>query len=108
MLKPLQRFERRTIIQEIPRTASEGAFTPNLDNYLTYMISGAKPQDNSLRDILNKIVDVLGPLCALHENFTLMQESIESEEIILNKATADAMFGCVKKAIMLVGDPGRV
>ena len=108
LLKPLQRFERRTIIQEIPRTASEGAFTPNLDNYLTYMISGAKTQDNSLRDILDKIVDVLGPLCALHENFTLMQESIESEEIILNKATADAMFGCVKKAFMLVGDPGRV
>ena len=68
------------------------------------MISGAKTQDNSLRDIQDKILDVLGPLCALHENFTLMQESIENEEIILDKATVDAMFGCVKKAIMLVGD----
>ena len=60
--------------------------------------------DNSLRDIQDKILDVLGPLCALHENFMLMQESIENEEIILDKATVDAMFGCVKKAIMLVGD----
>ena len=33
-----------------------------------------------------------------------MQESIENEEIILDKATVDAMFGCVRKAIMLVGD----
>jgi len=46
----------------------------------------------------------LGLLCALHENLTLIQESIENEEIILNKATVDAMFGCVKKAIMLVED----
>ena len=86
LLKPLQRFERRTIIREFPRPASEGAFTPNLDNYLNSMISGAKTQDNSLRDIQDKILDVLGPLCALHENFTLMQESIENEEIILDKA----------------------
>ena len=68
------------------------------------MISGAKTQDNSLRDIQDKILDVLGPLCALHENFTLMQEWIENEEINLDKATVDATFGCVKKAIMLVGD----
>ena len=68
------------------------------------MISGAKTQDSSLRDIQDKILDVLRPLCALHENFTLMQECIENEEIILDEATDDAMFGCVKKAIMLVGD----
>ena len=104
LLKPLQCFERRTIIREFPRPASEGAFTPNLDNYLNSMISGAKTQDNSLRDIQDKILDVLGPLCALHENFTLMQESIENDEIILDKATVNAMFGCIKKAIMLVGD----
>ena len=71
LLKPLQRFERRTIIREFPRPASEGAFTPILDNYLNSMISGAKTQDNSLRDIQDKILDVLGLLCALHENFTL-------------------------------------
>ena len=104
LLKPLQRFERRTIIREFPRPASEGAFTPNLDNYLNSMISGAKTQDNSLRDIQDKILDVLSPLCALHENFTLMQESTENDEIILDKATVNAMFGCIKKAIMLVGD----
>ena len=33
-----------------------------------------------------------------------MQEYIENEETILDKATVDAMFGCVKKAIRLVGD----
>ena len=41
LLKPLQRFERRTIIREFPRPASEGTFTPNLDIYLNSMISGA-------------------------------------------------------------------
>ena len=68
------------------------------------MISGVKTHHNSLRDIQDKILHVLGPLCALHENFTRMQDSIENEEIILDKATVDAMFGCVKKAIRLVGD----
>ena len=68
------------------------------------MTSGAKTQDNSVRDIQDKLLDVLGLLCALQENFTLMQESIENDKIILHEATVDAMFGCVKKAIMLVGD----
>ena len=67
MLKPLQHFERRAIIKEFPRPASDGAFTPSLDNYLTSMISGAKITDNSLRDIQDKILGVLGPLCSLHE-----------------------------------------
>ena len=67
MLKPLQRFERRAIIKEFPRPACDGAFTPSLDNYLTSMISGATITDNLLRDIQDKILGVLGPLCSLHE-----------------------------------------
>ena len=67
-------------------------------------ISGIKLPDNSLRDIQDKILDVLGPLCSLHETITLMQESMEDDAITLDKATVTAMFGCVKKAIMLVGD----
>lgn len=38
--KPLQHFERRTIVREFPRPASEPAFTPSLENYLTTMIQG--------------------------------------------------------------------
>ena len=63
------------------------------------MICGAKTQDNSLSDIQDKLIDVLGPLCTLHENFTLMQESIENEEIILEEISldkVDVMFGFVK------------
>ena len=100
MLKPLQCFERRAIIKEF---SSEGAFTPSLDNYLTAMISGAKFTDNSLRDIQDKILDALGPLCSLHENITLMHESLEGDAITLDKATFAAMSGRVK-AIVLVGD----
>jgi len=104
MLKPLQRFERRAIIKGFPRPASDGTFTPSLDNYLTSMISGAKISDNSLRDIQDKILDVLGPLCSLHQNITLMHESLEDDAITLDKATVATMFGCVKKAIVLVAD----
>ena len=79
MLKPLQRFERRTIIKDFPRPASDGAFTPNLENYLPSMISGLKLPDNSLRDIQDKILDALDAFCSLHENITLMQESMEDD-----------------------------
>ena len=33
-----------------------------------------------------------------------MKESLENDTITLDKAIVVAMFGCVKKAIMLVGD----
>ena len=68
------------------------------------MISGAKITDNSLRDIQDKVLDVLSPLCSLHETITLMHESLEDDTIAFDKATVVAMFGCVKKAIVLVGD----
>ena len=68
------------------------------------MISGVKISDNSLRDIQDKLLDVLGPLCSLHENIALMHESLEDDAITIDKATVVDMFGCVKKAIMLVSD----
>jgi hypothetical protein len=71
ILKPLQRFERRTIIKEFPRPASEAAFTPSLDTYLTSMISGVKNPDNSLKDTQDKILDILGPLCKMYENINV-------------------------------------
>ena len=47
------------------------------------LISEAKIADNLLRDIQDKILDVLGPLCSLHENITLMHESLEEDAITL-------------------------
>ena len=96
MLKPLQRFERRAVIKEFPRPASDGAFTPSLDNYLTSMISGAKITDNSLRDIQDKILDILGPLCSLYENITLMHRSLEDDAVTLDKATVVAMLAALR------------
>ena len=102
--KPLQRFERRSILKEFPRPSSEAAFTPNLDNYLISMIPGVKIPDNSLRDIQDKALDVLGPLCTLYENFTRMYESLDEGAITIEKSAVMGMFNCVKKAVMLVGD----
>ena len=66
--KPLQRFERRSILKEFPRPSSEAAFAPNLDNYLISevynynyrpllisMIPGVKPDNSPLyvnRDLI--------------------------------------------------------
>ena len=66
--KPLQRFERRALVREFPRPASEPAFTPTLDSYLISMIQGIKTPDNSLKEVQDKILDALGPLCTMYEN----------------------------------------
>ena len=67
-LKPMPRFDRRTIIREFPRPLSDAAFTPMLDSYLPAMISGAKVTNNNLRDMQDKVLDVLGPLCTIYES----------------------------------------
>ena len=104
IVKPLQRFKRRSILKEFPRPASVEAFTPTLDNYLTSMISGVKIPDNSLRDIQDKLLDVLGPLCTLYKNCGMIYESMDQGLITLDKATVVGMFNCVKKSVVLVGD----
>ena len=68
------------------------------------MISGVKIPDNSLRDIQDKLVDVLGPLCTLYESCEMIYESIDQGEITLDKATVVGMFNCVKKSVMLADD----
>ena len=66
MFKPLPRFDRRAIIREFPRPVSDAAWTPSLDNYLPPMITGAKASDTPLRDIQDKVLDTLGPLCTFY------------------------------------------
>ena len=104
IVKALQRLERRSILKEFPRPASVAAFTPTLDNYLTSIISGVKIPDNSPRDVQDKLLDVLGPLCTLYENCAMIYESMDQGAITLDKATVVGMFNCVKKSVMLVGD----
>lgn len=104
ILKPLPRFDRRAIIRELPRPVSDAAWTPSLDSYLPSMISGVKTSDTALRETQDKVLDILGPLCTLYENINLMHESCTEDNITLDKASVSAMFNCVKKAILLVGD----
>ena len=103
IVRPLQRFECRSILREFSRPASVAAFTPTLDNYLTSMISGIKIPDNSLRDIQDKLLHVLGPLCTLYEKCAMIYESMDQGAITLDKAAVVGMFNCVK-SVMLVGD----
>ncbi len=99
MFKPLPRFDRRAIVREFPRPVS-----PNLDNHLPPMITGAKANDTPLKDIQDKVLDTLGPLCTLYENIALMHESLSDGKITLDSTTISATLNCVKKVILLIGD----
>ena len=102
--KPMPRFDRRTIIREFPRPSSDAAFTPMLDSYLPAMISGAKVTDNNLRDMQDKVLDVLGPLCTIYENLNVLHESQNENSVTLDNSFVASMLNCTKKAILLVGD----
>ena len=103
-LKPMPRFDRRTIIRELPRPLSDAAFTPMLDSYLPAMISGAKVTDNNLRDMQDKVLDVLGPLCTIYENLNVLHESQNENSVTLDNSFVASMLNCTKKAILLVRD----
>ena len=64
------------------------------------MISRVKISDNSLQDIQDKLLNVLGPLCTLYENCAMIYESMNQDAITI----LVGMFNCVKKSLMLVGD----
>ena len=100
----MPRFDRRAIVREFPRPTSDAASTPNLDSYLPSMISGAKVTDNNVRETQDKILDILGPLCTMYENLNLIHESQSEDNLTLDNSFVAAMFNCVKKAILLVGD----
>ena len=85
-LKPMPRFDHRTIIREFPRPLSDAAFTPMLDSYLPAMISGAKVTDNNLRDMQDKVLDVLGPLCTIYENLNVLHESQNEISVTLDNS----------------------
>ena len=104
ILKPMPRSDHRAIIREFPRPTSMAAFTPNLDSYLPSMISSAKVTDNNLQETQDKILDILGSLCAMYENLNFVYESQSEENITLDPSFVTSMFNCVKKAILLVGD----
>lgn len=57
-----------------------------IDNFLKF-------PDNSLRDMQYKIIDVIDPLSALHENNSIMFEPLADETLNLHRVKTVPLFG---------------
>ena len=47
----------------------DAAFTPRLDSYLPGLMGGLTGPDAELREIQDKVLDIMGPLGTAHEHF---------------------------------------
>ena len=101
-VKRLNKFERKTLIKTYPRPNVDVAFTPAMDEYLKPFIQGVTTPDKPHKDLQDKVLHILGPLCTAFENLANMESSIATEEVIqLDAMSVRNFLGCIKYALML-------
>ena len=91
-VKRLNKFERKTLIKTFPRPNIDVAFTPAMDEYLKPFIQGVTTPDKPHKDLQDKVLDILGPLCTAFENLANMESSIATEGVIQLDATSVRNF----------------
>ena len=82
----------------------KSVFTPVLDDYLSYLVTGAKGIDKELKKLRDQILDIAGPLSTAFEHVSSWQESEESpSSITLPTKDVDSLYTCLFKALTLLG-----
>ena len=93
------------LLKTYPRPNVDVAFTPAMDEYLKPFIQGVTTPDKLHKELQDKVLDILGPLCTVFENLANMESSIDTDEVIQLDATSVHNFlECIKHTLMLTGD----
>ena len=104
-VKRLNKFDRKMLVKTYPRPNVDVAFTPAMDEYLKPFIQGVTTPDKPHKELQDKVLDILGPLCTVFENLANMESSIDTDGVIQLDATSVHNFlECIKHALMLTGD----
>ena len=104
-VKRLNKFDRKMFVKTYPRPNVDVAFTPAMDEYLKPFIQGVTTPDKPHKELQDKVLDILGPLCTVFENLANMESSIDTDGVIQLDATSVHNFlECIKHALMLTGD----
>ena len=93
------------LVKTYPRPNVDVAFTQAMDEYLKPFIQGVTTPDKPHKELQDKVLDILGPLCTVFENLANMESSIDTDGVIQLDATSVHNFlECIKHALMLTGD----
>ena len=100
--KPLSKFDRRQIVKDYPRPNVDAAFTPRLDSYLPGLMRGLTGLDAELREIQDKVLDIMGPLGAAHEHL-LDKLDPPSSSIQFSREEGTGLMSIIQRSIQLAG-----
>ena len=75
--KRLNRFERRSLLKTFPHPDVNCIYTPSLDQYLKPFVQGVAAPDKPLKELQDKVLDILGPLSTIYENLLSMFLTME-------------------------------
>ena len=100
--KPLSKFDRRQIVKDYPRPNVDAAFTPRLDSYLPGLMGGLTGPDAELREIQDKVLDIMGPLGTAHEHL-LDKLDAPSSIIQFSREDVTGLMAVIQRSIKLAG-----
>ena len=100
--KPLSKFDRRQIVKDYPRPNVDAAFTPRLDSYLPGLMGGLTGPDAELREIQDKVLDIMGPLGTAHEHL-LDKLDPPSSTIQFSREEGTGLMAVIQRSIQLAG-----
>ncbi|PFX12630.1 hypothetical protein AWC38_SpisGene23376 [Stylophora pistillata] len=99
---PLSKFDKRQIVKEYPRPNLDAAFTPRLDSYLPGLMGGLTSPDAELREIHDKVLDIMGPLSTAHEHL-LDKLDAPSSIIQFSREEGTGLMAIIQRSIQLAG-----
>ena len=100
--KPLSKFDHRQMIKEYPRPNVDAAFTPRLDSYLPGLMGGLTGPDAELREVQDKILDIMGPLGTAHDNL-IEKLDAQTSAIQFSKEEVTGLMAIIQRSIQLAG-----
>ena len=103
--KRISKFERKTLVRSHPRPDVDAVYTSSMDDYLKPFIQGIMTPDKPLKELQDNILDLVGPLSTMFENFLAMRDNLDQDGVIeLDKASINSFLSCVKYPLLLAGD----
>ena len=103
--KRLNRVKRRSLVKTFPRPDVDCIYTPSLDQYLKPFVQGVAAPDKPLKELQDKVLDILGPLSTIYENLWSMFHTMEKDSAIeLDKESVSMLMRCIKHAMHMTGD----
>lgn len=69
----MNKFERKTLVRSYPRPDVDAVYTPSMDDYLKPFIQGIMAPEKPLKELQDNILDLVGPLSTMFENFLAMR-----------------------------------